>query len=1078
MTDLINQAHSGTGDNIAGDKIIQSIHGGDFVISAHEIYYLINISSFREAESYIEVINKLPSKSAEVTQFLEVIIIYLNAIESRLIPTNISVIKSAVRQKTVNFDDLYKSILVEITYINSVDDARTIFDNYVGEGAHYLDNVRYRFFSEANEIQKVFEKELLVLDDLGLLYLTLGLNRVNKVDAALKALSKIEKKNENLEIFRLLLSFNNLVEKIDRPLMYLEKSIVSSFISIAMEFIDLIKDKKELNKNSINLLINLAIKSDFSISNIMDKALDFIEPIREISIEVADVLDKYSVNRAELNPELLDKIKNLKPLTSDDAILILNVLKINQKELRRIVNWVTKCGEIDEDNEFERELLKLILNSFVFKDKLNVQEFEKKLSKFLENKERKIRNVPPFFIIMLCENLFEFKKNQVLSINKLLEIIISKNNYESVIYLYYLYSLLYLEKYESLRHYIEKIDNNDISVDFLILRARYYRSIRDFLSAKIDYIKALEIHQNSINIWVEYILMSLKCDDISETQKILKLIPQDVLKPRAKGIFNLIYLIYSKIDSDFSEKLLGKFFIMEPDFVSPQLCNIHFQLIVQSIELVADITYDDVYEGVIYEVDGERRQKLIVAEEFAKFSYFINIDSHLGCALTEMDLGEERIVSFQNIKLIEKQPSFLTIFQLALEISNENRHNSTNTNFYQLKVSDDVDVNEIKNMLQRFSTENHTEDLISNNEITMYIKGSLFKEHDEFETVLRILENKKSNSCLHNTIGNTKAGKSIILDIYSFVYLCLSNNYKALMNSGINVFITQETADIISKWIEKVTSDDYLSISVKDDTLMKTDVETVKRYLSPFIQALYTLIDYVEVVHPTIIDLPDFANEIRGILSDSVFSTLKLSISNDIPWFCLDSALRTIFVQENHVKVIKNNDFISFLSNFLDFEDRKLALKKWSSTGLYAIYHYKDLIGLAQSKELEDWLLLLNLLNDTPMSFDNNEQALKILSSIIISLMIKLCSHRILQETIILENLIYALFNKCINTLDGAIREDRLIELIFEVINLIDYNSYMLKYFFNLVGKYLAGHFLNVSYICEKLNFSLDEIKY
>jgi len=931
-------------------------------------------------------------------------------------------------------------------------------------------------FSEKEELKQIFENELLILDDLKLFSLAKGLNRVEVKSDALIALEKIYIKHEKLEILKIDLKFDILLVLLDRPLMYLEKNIVEDFITIAFEFIELIKDKKELSQNELKILTNLVITSDFSICNIMDVAVNFIDAIRPIKSEVADALKLYAENKVELSQDLLNKINDLKPLTLEEAILILNSIKSNKIYSKKINKWISECGEVEDQNIFNKDLLTLILKSFVFKNKDNIVEFEKNFSNFLENKERKFRNIQPFFIITFCENLFLFKKQQYLNTYRLLEKFVSKNSFKTKIYLYYLYSMMNLEKYDTLKSHIENIGSDHITTDFLILRARYYSVIGDYENAKNDYIRITDSYKESLNIWSDYLLLSLKHENLDQTKKILADIPEKILTPRAKDIFRFIYLVYTEIDSVYAEKLITKLFLMEPNFVAPYLCNMHLTLIASKKELVSDLTYESVYEGVIYEVESERKQKLIVSDDFSNFSHFINIDCDLGTSLLEMKEGEERLIGYQKIKLIEKQPPFITIFQIAITITEDNRHNSSHFTFLSLKVRDDFIVEDMKEILQRFTRDDHTENLITNPDLTMYIKGSLFKNHEEFETVLKIIQNSKANFCLSNGVGNTVASEALIVDIYSFIYLCFNNNYKALIQSGIKIFLTQETFDVIFVWIEKVTDDSFLSVGLVEESLIKTDANTVAAYYASFIHQLNELLDYAKIISPNVIDLPDFANEIRDILSPSVFSTLRLSIANDIPWLCLDSALRTIFVKQDDVKVVKLHDFLSLLGNYLEFEERKTSIIQWSNFGLFTVYSYTDLIELARSTDSNDWILLKNLLNETPLSFNNYEQALGVLSAILKLTLVKYLKKNNLIEIKSLENLIFACLNKCMQSIYGVFREDRLAKVIVEVTESIRFSEYLFKIFCNLLGQYAVGNFLNIAYINERIEILMNDV--
>ncbi|WP_180191279.1 hypothetical protein [Acinetobacter sp. YH01006] len=1077
MTESITQTHNGSGDNILGDKIInQSMQAVDFVKVAYNLYYLINIGSFDKAESKLESNIHIPSKSAGVVELLEVLTIYLNSKRSLRVEGDLNAIKRAIRLGSPEFLDLYKSILVEMTYLTSESEALEVYNNFSEDRSVYLENIKLRYFADEDELKEIFPKKIMVLDELGLLFLARGLARVEKRKEGLIVLEKIKDDDKNLKILKLAISYDDLSDKLDRPLDYLEENIVEEFFSIAFSFLELIKDESEISQNALRLLTNLVIKSNFSICNILDVAVKFIDAIRPISSEVADALENYSEKNVEINQDILSKINDLKPLKLEEAILCLNTVALNKINFKVLIRWISQCGEVEDENKFDKDLLILVLRSFVFKDKKNVNEFEEEFSKFLDYKERKFRSIHPFYIITLCENLFVFKKQQFLNTNRLLEKVVSKKPSQSRVYLYYLYSLMNLEKYDTLKSHIENIDSDSINPDFLILRARYYGVIGDYENSKNDYIRIVDYYKDNLNIWLDYLLLSLKHESVDQTREILDDIPEKILTPRAKNIFRFIYLVYTEIDSVYAEKLITKLFLMEPNFVAPYLCNMHFSLITNKKELVIDLVYENIYAGVIYEDEGERKQKLIVSDEFFDCLHFVNANCNLGISLLEMDIDEERIVNYQKIKLIEKQPIYVTIFQIALQITNDNRHNSSDFTFYPFKVRDNFVVEDMKEILKRFSVDDTTEELISDPDLSMYIKGSLFKNNDEFETVLKILQNKKANFCLSNPIGNTVACDALVLDAYSFTYLCFNDNHKALIAAGVKVFLTNETFDVISAWINKVTDEEFLSIALSEESLIKTDANTISTSYSAFIYQLNDLLSHSIVISPNIIDLPDFANEIRDILSPSVLSTLRLSIANDIPWLCLDSALRTIFVKQDDVKVVKLHDFLSFIGNYTDFESRKISMIQWSNFGLFTVYGYQDLIQLAKSTDSNDWILLTKLLNETPLGFNNYEQALVVLSAILKLTLCKYLKKNNLIEIKSLENLIFACINKCMQSISGKFREDRLATVIVEVIDSIRFSEYLFKIFCNFLGQYAVGNFLNIAYINERIEILMNDV--
>ena len=399
MTESITQTHNGSGDNILGDKIInQSMQAVDFVKVAYNLYYLINIGSFDKAESKLESNIHIPSKSAGVVELLEVLTIYLNFKRSLRVEGDLNTIKRAIRLGSPEFLDLYKSILVEMTYLTSESEALEVYNNFSEDRSFYLENIKLRYFADEDELKEIFSKEIMVLDELGLLFLARGLARVEKRKEALIVLEKIKDDDKNLKILKVSISYDDLSNKLDRPLDYLEEKIVEDFFSIAFSFLELIKDESEISQNALRLLINLVIKSDFSICNILDVAVKFINDIRLISSEVADALEKYSERNVEIDQAILSKINDLKPLKLEEAILCLNAISLNKINFKVLIRWISQCGKVEDENKFNKDLFSPSIKSKA--------EKEYELSKYnIESVIGKIAKDPMFYL----QNYFSFR---------------------------------------------------------------------------------------------------------------------------------------------------------------------------------------------------------------------------------------------------------------------------------------------------------------------------------------------------------------------------------------------------------------------------------------------------------------------------------------------------------------------------------------------------------------------------------------------------------------------------------------------------------------------------------------------
>ena len=163
----------------------------------------------------------------------------------------------------------------------------------------------------------------------------------------------------------------------------------------------------------------------------------------------------------------MSKINDLKPLNLEEAILCLNAITLKKINFKALTRWISQCGEVEDKNNFDKDLLTLVLKSFVFKDKKNVVEFEEEFSKFLDYKETKFRRVQPFYIITLCENLFAFKKQQFLNMNKFINAYDEMGNF--------LFDKFVIPLSKGSKNIL--IDNNEIIKSFLTFKTAFMENL-------------------------------------------------------------------------------------------------------------------------------------------------------------------------------------------------------------------------------------------------------------------------------------------------------------------------------------------------------------------------------------------------------------------------------------------------------------------------------------------------------------------------------------------------------------------------------------------------------------------------
>lgn len=442
--------------------------------------------------------------------------------------------------------------------------------------------------------------------------------------------------------------------------------------------------------------------------------------------------------------------------------------------------------------------------------------------------------------------------------------------------------------------------------------------------------------------------------------------------------------------------------------------------------------------------------------------------------LLDMEEGDVRELEYEDIELVERQEIITTIFQLASQITQDLQYNYRERLFYSFEVKESSAHEDVLSVMQRLNKQDNTEELIKNPDLSLYPKGRHIGGREvsstEFETAHRLLLNPFANKCLTVSGGNSTVSEAMVVDIYGFIYLCLTYLYKSVLALNITIYITTETASAIDLWLSDITRDNYLRVSEQDGQLRTVNADFVNLELGDLIESVRELKECSVVQAPKVHDLPTIVTYMSDLISNSVASSIKLSVANDIPWLCIDSIIRNSFSNSEEFKVVNLTCFLNenFNHLFLSWDERKHAMSLWAYTGLFSLYSYKDLLTLADNTD--DLALLSKILTDTPLNFANSKEAGTLLGLILKKISVKLVSNNLpLAQYLTIEKAIYACLTKGLEVLELKTAEEKIAMLAFYI--LVNYPLELAtRRTFNIFAKFAKGHFLNITAINQSLN--------
>lgn len=1109
----INQFSSGHGDNVAGDKhnhqyISVSLDLKDVANIAHDALLTLAIDGCKEAKKRIDPYKKLTTLSVEAVNLFEILLSFIDSIENgELMATDL--LKSELKNEQSFFYEMYQAILVKVLTKNSIEEARKVHLRFSKINQYYLSAVYDQFFATKEELEAKFNNELYILDDYSLFYLTQGLLRIDSHQRAYKTLNQISFRNqsENIQYWIIATELNSIIFSHEKMFSYVHRDVSRKIENISNRFLELISDKNSLELLAVKILIafiNLT-KTTLYLPEINKIGLKFRKDVSKQDKDLGETLDQIAEKKPFLVPNwVASKLKTDQSFNEEELEILIKALIQKSIDLDLFKNWIKQSNIIVEPEFLDANIMEAFFISFTnFENDIEKNEYRVALNTLLDQYSSQLTNVSPGIIKYWCNNLFKLGDAFEVAIYNILKNVGKDLNVNSDLNYYYLQSLLRLDKLETLGAELKKIEEHEWNHDLYLFQARYYLKTESYEQAQIAYDKFIH-KEKSLYVWYEYLVSCMAGGkDTNLARQQLSRIPVNLLSANDSNLQVLLFQIGNFIDFDFAEQIIVRLFIRNPEKNAPitakfYLNSLHLKA---GIALDKEKSFEGAYNGVIYDVDGKRNQKILVDGQLAIYRELIGIHSPLGQLLSNMDKGEQVTYRFSVITLVALQPIATTVYELAMQIVSESQHNYAQPVFYQIELKKDMFIEQDSAYIQEIKSENPTEqtieDFLRSSDLPLYAKGEkvnkAFLVDENLDIVHSLLLNKYANQCLLKTYDGVTDFNTMVIDIYGAVYLCMTNLYKSIIASKISVYISYETRKLIQFWIDDVVGESFLSLGEYPVDLIKTGPAVTYDMRSSLIRALEVLINYSTTETTKKIDLPTIVSEMKGLVSPSILSSIKLALSHKVPWLCLDSVIGQFIVKDTKCELVNFHYLVNHCisDEYLTSTAKRQALEYNAFHGLYTQYYLTDLIEL--SKDLKNLPLITRLLNNTSLILPNSVVTVSFLAQLTENIIPIGFEKRIITniingemylnastrnnmynvqgsytQAIILENALYACFSKAIRSIEEPTVEERLAHFIIGF-RLLCKNDHYLNYFYNVLRNFISGHFLSTEDIDQSL---------
>ncbi|ALS97789.1 PIN domain-containing protein [Lacimicrobium alkaliphilum] len=1002
-TGRIIQNHSGLGDNVREKHVHQAITPSVIQKPIVDILTSLRHRNIDTAKEKLTTLQTTDQLDASTTAILSAASVLVELAYGQPPENSYSQIENCIRAFPDGlFNDIALSILMRLDLHNERSkDAISRYEVTSPQG-EYCQEVYFEFIATKNYLESHFTSKATALTEITLCGLTRGLLRCESLEQSVAAAERLKTiyPSFNSKVVSLITRCNHFNSLISPTHYWLitrsEKRLVMELVDEAIALLNECQGKdKRLIIQSIGFLnyfggsedrlIDACWKHISAIEQLDSKAASILRSIKERSSNTLTG-PQAEIDKAERDFSyrkfLIKRLTENAEISREQFFILSHIAQSND-----IAQWLNRGGKVDTTNDIERHFVTIEL--LCLKDDGSPKsklEIKNAVAKLVSAHTSELSQLNPHRMLDLTTKLTD--ADLASQVCTLLNPVVPKGDlWLSPLVRIYIIALFNSHQLITLKAILDDIPAEDWCGFLWEVKARQLERINDISGAIEAMESALKLDADPLPLW-HYLIHLHKRNQTPKAKyaALLKNIPNELFIRPSKLALPLLIEISCNDGFFRAENILVNWFVENPNDCAKDITNFHFSkaaLKKEDLHLEPSKTTDVCLGGFNFLLEGKAVSKLIVQNIEPSHSSLLKSDSPLGEILLNMQVGESANHGMQEVKLVEVLPPYVAILRMACDLRQTN--NDGSDCFYQLSLPEDPE--EMISSVERkllLSTDGTEEAICSNPAIPLFLKGHRFEKQCPVHAALNQYCSTSSIKHPLPNFGESQPSQ-IILDVYAIVYLGLTGLIHGLIQSTTTLAITMETKALLEAFLENINREDYMRMGIEKDTrkIRITTSAHVKAYTADVQNAIKHALETAEIITPRLVDMPPDIVQIHASVDESVYSSLSLSISNDIPWLCIDPTFAQLSKQASY-PIANSLQFCMSISVNLDIEQKLVGLYRHVTCGIPYPLTYEELLQLARSKDEYSNYFLAKLLQMYPNAYQNTEEAIAHLHKILV----------------------------------------------------------------------------------------------
>lgn len=965
MTSL-EQHHSGDGDNIGRDKIINEIKSlapADLVAPMELVFESLRQKNKTIARTQIVMLKAIAQREPESAALVEVISIYGGLVEAQdqdAAWTTIARIVSRATNPIVR--DVCQAALLQLSYRTSREgEAKDLYLFETSPGA-YSQEAYLRYYADEEQIQTAVK----------------GFPAEGVLTGAVEGAIRLHATNLALELATRL---NSLYSSYNARVLLAIATGVALNPDLAGQHFWLTRPEM---KERIDKLRDMAIRlldESGTDGRVHDLSCSIFNIYQYQSAELLEALKKHVQH---LDPNRSEVIARCKALAGDDTCLpqaerdlqaaygdpqksqawcrqFLEARTHQLEEVGPFINlanpselaeWLSRERILAGASEMEEAYIRLVADIFRRSGQpgnpVHRREISEHVERFTTEWESALHTVAPTGLFEIAEKLFALNlPNMALKLTT--HVIPSHELWPSPYVLTHLHCLQEAGQNKTFDEVIARVKGADQSVALLS-----FQSVQAERGGDIDL--AIKLSESMIElaparpyVWYRRCYLLDRYRNLEEQRLFHERIPDSVLQNPSHEVKGILFFLALAGSFKRAESQWIKWMIEDPRGHAVDLVNFHVGLTTRKTEsMQVSPSVERCLAAVQYTREGDTLVRLIVDDELEGSECTLKASSQVGQLLQKLSPGDCETLNMATYKVEERLPPYVACVRIALTL----RHvqNDGSDCFVMMQTPSDPD--ELIPFLEEKMGKGaeQRENLKTMEAIPLYLRGHALHPSDAFKAAINCWTDQRLPKSPLCDIGDTEP-TAVVLDAYSISYLAVTNTARYLLNTGISLVVPAATKETLEAFLTEISDVDFMLLGVTDGgRLVRTTASDLRERDAHVLENLRLILDNTTVVRAAMHDEELDAFTVKDVVDATVYDAMQLSIANKIPWFCMDETFGALHNVKSHALVNAKAVLLRAMVNTpFDFEQRRHALLLYALGALPLPLTLQDIYRLAST---------------------------------------------------------------------------------------------------------------------------------